>query len=136
MNPTKKPGWTQVIRKGSSPCSTSGIRRVNLVTSPMISHKWGKDRKVFTTSGPYPWSKVTFWWDYNYFRFAIDQHVEWDFYRASSLKQQSAVRHVALIAHIILIPSQPDFAHTPKFRVLSGEATITNCIVFGLTLLG
>jgi hypothetical protein len=25
----------------------------------MISHEWGKDRKVFTTSGIYPWSFVT-----------------------------------------------------------------------------
>jgi hypothetical protein len=35
----------------SSSCSTSGIRRVNLVTNPAVSHKWGKDREVFTTSG-------------------------------------------------------------------------------------
>jgi hypothetical protein len=25
----------------------------------MISHKWGKDREVFTTSRAYPWSYVT-----------------------------------------------------------------------------
>jgi hypothetical protein len=31
---------------GSS-CSTSGTRRVNLVTNPVISHEWGKDREVF-----------------------------------------------------------------------------------------
>jgi hypothetical protein len=36
-------------------CSTSGTRRVNLVTNPVISHKWGNDREVFTTSGTYPW---------------------------------------------------------------------------------
>jgi hypothetical protein len=39
-----------------SSCSTSGTRRVNLVTHPVISHEWGKDREVFTTSGTYPWS--------------------------------------------------------------------------------
>jgi hypothetical protein len=33
-----------------------------------------------------------------------------DFYSASSLKQQSAGRHVAPLGHIILIPSQPVFA--------------------------
>jgi hypothetical protein len=25
----------------------------------VISHEWGKDREVFTTSGRYPWSCVT-----------------------------------------------------------------------------
>ena len=40
-------------------CSTSGTRRVNLDTNPMISHQWGKDREVLTTSGTYPWSCVT-----------------------------------------------------------------------------
>jgi hypothetical protein len=43
---------------GSS-CSTSDTRRVNLITNPMISHEWGNDREVFTTSGTYPWSFVT-----------------------------------------------------------------------------
>jgi hypothetical protein len=37
-------------RVGSS-CSTSDTRRVNLVTNPVISHEWGKDREVFMTSG-------------------------------------------------------------------------------------
>ena len=43
----------------SSSCSTSGTRRANLVTNPVISREWGKDREVFTTSGTYPWSFVT-----------------------------------------------------------------------------
>jgi hypothetical protein len=43
----------------SSSCSTSGSRRVHLVTNPVINHEWGKDREVFTTSGTYPWSFVT-----------------------------------------------------------------------------
>ena len=60
------------------------------------------------------------------------QHSELDFYSVSSLKQQSAGRHVAPLAHIILIPSQPVFALSPKCCVLSGEATNTNFIVYGL----
>jgi hypothetical protein len=43
----------------SSPCSTNGTHRANLVTNLVISHEWGKDREVFTTSGTYPWSFVT-----------------------------------------------------------------------------
>jgi predicted alpha/beta hydrolase len=46
-------------------------------------------------------------------RFVLDQHAELDFYSASSLKQQSASRHVAPLGHIILIPSQPVFALSP-----------------------
>jgi len=45
--------------------------------------------------------------------FVLDQHAELDFYSASSLKQQSTVRHVAPLGHIILILSQPVFALTP-----------------------
>jgi hypothetical protein len=40
-------------------CSTSDTRRVNLVTNPVISHEWGKEREVLTTSGTYLWSFVT-----------------------------------------------------------------------------
>jgi hypothetical protein len=58
---------------------------------------------------------------------------ELDFYSASSLKQQSAGRHVAPLRHIILILSQPVFALSPECCVLSGEATNTNFKVFGLT---
>jgi hypothetical protein len=36
-------------------------------------------------------------------RFVLDQHAELDFDSASSLKQQSAGRHVAPLGHIILI---------------------------------
>jgi hypothetical protein len=42
-------------------------------------------------------------------RFVLDQYAELDFYSASSLKQQSAGRHVAPFGHIILILSQPVF---------------------------
>jgi hypothetical protein len=58
--------WTPLITAGelrcsgsvSGSCSTSGTRRVNLVTNPVISREWGKDREVFATSGTYPWSFV------------------------------------------------------------------------------
>ena len=42
-----------------SSCSTSDIRRVNLVTNPVINREWGKDLELFMTSGTYPWSFVT-----------------------------------------------------------------------------
>ena len=45
--------------------------------------------------------------------FVLDQDAELDFFSASSLKQQSAGRHVALLGHIILIQSQPVFALSP-----------------------
>ena len=56
---------------------------------------------------------------------AISQlyHGELDFYNASSLKQQSADRHVAPLGHIILIPSQPVFAISTECCVLSGEGS-------------
>ena len=45
----------------------------------------------------------------------------------------SAAGHVVPLGHIILIPSQPVFALTPKCCVISGEAVNTNFIVIGLT---
>jgi hypothetical protein len=42
----------------------------------------------------------------NEVRFVLDRHAYLDFYSASSLKQQSADRHVAPLGHIILIPRQ------------------------------
>ena len=47
------------------------------------------------------------------FRFVLDQPAFFDFYSASSLKQQSADRHVAPLGHIILLPRQPVFALSP-----------------------
>jgi hypothetical protein len=40
---------------------------------------------------------MRWWWDC----FVLDQHAELDFHSASSLKQQSADRHVAPLGHII-----------------------------------
>jgi hypothetical protein len=50
---------------------------------------------------------------FNEILFVLDQHAELDFNSASSLKQQSAGRHVAPLWHNILIPSQPVFALSP-----------------------
>ena len=51
--------WFRCSGRVHSSCSTSGTCRVNLVTNSVISHEWGKDREVLTTSGTYPWSFVT-----------------------------------------------------------------------------
>jgi hypothetical protein len=54
--------------------------------------------------------QVNYQWDDDEVRFVLDQHAEFDFYSASSLKQQSAGRNVTPFGHIILILSQPIFA--------------------------
>ena len=54
--------------------------------------------------------QVNFQWDDDEVVFVLDQQAELDFYSASSLKQQSVSRHVALLHHIIPIPSLPVFA--------------------------
>ena len=77
--------------------------------------------------------QVNFQWDDDEVCFVLDQHAEWDFYSASSLKQQSAGRHVAPLGNIIPISTQPVFALSPLCCLLNGEATNTNLIVFGLT---
>jgi hypothetical protein len=45
-------------------------------------------------------------------RIVLDQYAYVDYSTASSLKQESAGRHVALLGHIILIPSQVVFDPT------------------------
>jgi hypothetical protein len=57
--PLKTGGELRCSGRVSSSWYTSDIRRVNLVTNPVISREWGKDREVFTTSRIYPWSFVT-----------------------------------------------------------------------------
>ena len=62
----------------------------------------------------YTWrEQINFKQDDDEVRFILDQHAEFDFYSASSLKQQSVGRHVAPLEHIILIPIQPVFALSP-----------------------
>jgi len=58
-------------------------------------------------------AQVNFQRDDDKVRFVLDQNAELGFYSTSSLKQQSAGRHVAPLGHIILIPSQPVFALSP-----------------------
>ena len=58
-NPLKTGGELRCSGRVGSSFSTSGTRHVNLVTNPVLSREWGKDREVFTTSGTYPWSFVT-----------------------------------------------------------------------------
>ena len=53
QTPLKTGGELRWSGKVSSSYSTSGTCRFNLVTNPVTSHEWGKDRKVFTTSGIY-----------------------------------------------------------------------------------
>jgi hypothetical protein len=57
--PLKTRGELRCSGKVSSSCSTSCTHSVNLVTNPVISHEWVKDREMFTTSVTYPWSFVT-----------------------------------------------------------------------------
>jgi hypothetical protein len=78
-------------------------------------------------------NKDNFQWDDDEVLFVLDQHAEFDFYSASSLKQQSVGRYVAPLGHIIMIPSQSVFALSPYCCVISGEVTNTNFIVCGLT---
>jgi len=57
--------------RGRNSCSISGIRHATLVTNPVISHEWGKDRivsspteKTHKESG-IPWA-VCIYWQYIY----------------------------------------------------------------------
>jgi hypothetical protein len=52
--PTKIGDDRKCSRMVSNSCSTCGIRRVTLVTNPVISHESGKDRILITTNGTYP----------------------------------------------------------------------------------
>ena len=57
--------------------------------------------------------QVNFQRDDDEVRFLLDQYAELDCYSTSSVKQQSAGRHVAPLGHMILILSQPVFALPP-----------------------
>ena len=49
--PLKAGGELRFSGRVSSSCSTSDTCRVNLITNPVISREWGKDREEFTTGG-------------------------------------------------------------------------------------
>ena len=77
------------------------------------------------------------WNDDDDVHLVLDQHAYLDFYSGSSLKQQSAGRHVAPLGHIHLIQSQPVLALTSfKAACCSKEARNTNFVVFGLNRTG
>jgi len=52
-------------------------------------------------------------YDDNAVRFILVQLPYLDFYSASSMKLQSAGRHVAPLGHIVLVPSQTFLVLTP-----------------------
>ena len=52
-------GWTQVLRKVSRSCSTSGTHRVTLDINSVISIEWRTDQEVLTICRPYSCSFVT-----------------------------------------------------------------------------
>ena len=58
-NPTKNGGKLRGPGRVGSSGSTYDIHRVTLITSTVVSHKWGKDQIMITTSGTYPWLFVT-----------------------------------------------------------------------------
>jgi len=69
---------------------------------------------LFNTKSAKSWrEQLNFQQDYNDVRFVPDNYAKFDIYSASSLKLQSADRHVVPLGHIILIPSQPVFALSP-----------------------
>ena len=64
--------------------------------------------------------QVNFQWDDDELRFVLDQHVELDFYSASSLKQQSMCRHVAPLWHIMTYcPTLTHYDMSPYSDTLS-----------------
>ena len=78
-----------------------------------LKSEWGRDC-YFTSIQQFLLAislreQVNFQWDDCEVRFVLDQHVVLDFYSASSLKQQSAGKHVAPLGYIVLIPGQPVF---------------------------
>jgi hypothetical protein len=68
--------------------------------------------------------------------FGLDQLAYLDLHSASSLKQLSTGRPVALLGQIILIPCQRVFALSSECYLFSREAMNITFIVFGLTRLG
>jgi hypothetical protein len=76
--------------------------------------------------------QVTYRRDDGDVRFVLNQQFSWICIMVVYWNN-SPGRHVTPLGHSILNPSQPVFALTPKCCMLSGEATNTNFIVFGLS---
>ena len=69
---------------------------------------------LFSANSAISWpEQVNFQRDDDEVHFVLDQHTYLDFYSASSLKQQSAGKHVTPHGHIILISSQPVIVPSP-----------------------
>ena len=64
---------------------------------------------------------------------ALTDTLSWFFYRARSLKQQSAGRYVAPLRHLIIKPTQSVFALNPSNCLLTRKAAKNIFIVFGLS---
>ena len=79
-NPTKNRGELICSRRISISCSTCGTRRVTLLTNPLISHEWGKNRIVIKTNETNPWSFAT--------RSFIYQHLRKNKHKIRYLKMQ------------------------------------------------
>jgi hypothetical protein len=105
------------------------------LSGALLGIKWVSDRCLMSKEQflSYIMMRTRYiWWEDNDVLFVLDQHAEFDFYSASSLKQKSTGRSVASLWHIILIPRQQAFALSPYSCVLSREATYTNLTVLGL----
>jgi len=71
---------------------------------------WASNCKMNNFSAISWQEQATFWWvDVG---LVLEKNAELNLYSASSLKQQSAGRHVTSLGHIILNLSQPVFAFT------------------------
>jgi hypothetical protein len=55
-SPTKDRGELERSRRVCRSCSTSGTRRVNLVTNKIITREWVRNREVLTIIGSNKWS--------------------------------------------------------------------------------
>ena len=88
-NPLKTGGELRSSGRVSSSCSISDTRRVNLVTNPVISHEWGKDREVLTTSCP------------SFFDLRLsDYHVYLQEYLSTFVKVSDICRHIIGVFNI------------------------------------
>jgi hypothetical protein len=110
-------------RVGSS-CSTSGTRRVNLDTNPLISHEWGKDRDVFTTTSG-TWKGGGFGLEFHY----ILQIMVW---RLFFLSMHKLVIILYFISRKQVIGKISDSTHVLYILVILAISLRAQAIVFML----
>jgi hypothetical protein len=118
--PLKTGGDLRCSGRVSISYSTSGTHRVNLVTNPVISHEWGKDREVLTTSGTYPWSFVTQIFHSGQPSHAGDRKA---FEVITSTKPRGTLGSVASLLAAALYQGNPDRNHT-LWNIVSTERYI------------